>query len=63
MKTISDSNEKLAIRYGQSQTEVNSARKSYAAAGIGLESQEAILDPTLKAAKARTLRATRWRVP
>ena len=52
MKTISDSNEKLAIRYGQSQTEVNSARKSYAAAGIGLDSQETILDPTLKAAKA-----------
>lgn len=52
MKAISDSNEKLAIRYGQSQTEVNSARKTYAAAGIGLDSQEAILDPTLKAAKA-----------
>lgn len=52
IKSITESNEKLAIRHGHSQTEVNSARKAYAAAGIGLESQEAILDPTLKAAKA-----------
>ncbi|CAH0339563.1 phage tail tape measure protein [Rhizobium sp. CECT 9324] len=49
---ITQSNERLAIRYGYGQGQVNDARKTYAAAGIGLTSQEAILDPTLKAAKA-----------
>ncbi len=49
---ISKSNEKLAIRYGSSQGGVNSARQKYAASGIGLDSQEAILDPTMKAAMA-----------
>lgn len=49
---ISKSNETLSIRYGQGQTDVNEARKAYAAAGIDLASQESILDPTLKAAKA-----------
>lgn len=52
IQKISKSNEKLAMRYGRGQSEVNAARKAYAAAGIGLESQETVLDPTLKAAKA-----------
>lgn len=52
MAQISQSNEKLAIRYGYGQTQVNNARKAYAAAGIDLTSQESVLDPTLKAAKA-----------
>ncbi|MCB5203952.1 phage tail tape measure protein [Neorhizobium sp. T786] len=47
---ITASNEKLGIRYGKSQEQVNSARHRYAAAGIGLNSQEEILDPTMKAA-------------
>ncbi|CDN54768.1 Putative phage tail tape measure protein, core region [Neorhizobium galegae bv. officinalis bv. officinalis str. HAMBI 1141] len=47
---ISESNERLGIRYGKPQAEVNSARQRYAASGIGLQSQEAILDPTMKAA-------------
>lgn len=49
---ISKSNERLAIRYGYGQRDVNDARQVYAAAGIDLASQEAILDPTLKASKA-----------
>ncbi|KQV31621.1 hypothetical protein ASC97_19895 [Rhizobium sp. Root1203] len=49
---ISKSNEKLSVRYGIEQPEVNNARKAYAAAGFGIDQQEAILDPTLKAAKA-----------
>ncbi|CDZ45600.1 phage tail tape measure protein [Neorhizobium galegae] len=52
IEKIAKSNQRLSIRYGLGQTEVNSARKSYAAAGFGLDQQEAILDPTLKAAKA-----------
>lgn len=46
------SNETLSIRYGIGQKDVNSARKTYAAAGVGIDQQESILDPTLKAAKA-----------
>jgi len=49
---ISQSNKRLSVRYGLDQMAVNTARKSYAAAGFGLDQQEAILDPTLKAAKA-----------
>lgn len=49
---ISQSNERLSIRHGMTQTEVNNSRKVYAAAGIDLGSQEQILDPTLKGAKA-----------
>jgi len=52
MAKISKSNQSLAIRYGFGQTSVNEARKTYAAAGIDLASQESVLDPTLKAAKA-----------
>jgi TP901 family phage tail tape measure protein len=52
MAQISKSNERLAIRYGYGQKDVNDARKVYAAAGIDLASQENVLDPTLKAAKA-----------
>lgn len=48
---ITTSNERLGIRYGRSLGEVNSTRKQYAAANIGLDSQEEILDPTLKAAR------------
>ncbi|MDG3574755.1 MULTISPECIES: phage tail tape measure protein [Rhizobium] len=47
---ITSSNERLGIRYGRNLSEVNETRKQYAASGIGLDSQEAILDPTLKAA-------------
>ncbi len=49
---ISASNERLAMRYGYGQKAVNDSRQVYAAAGIDLSSQENILDPTLKAAKA-----------
>ncbi|MBB3461967.1 putative nucleic acid-binding Zn-ribbon protein [Rhizobium sp. BK377] len=52
IKQIGASNEKLSVRYGVDQTAVNDARKTFAAAGFGLDQQEAILDPTLKAAKA-----------
>lgn len=52
MDRINKSNEKLSLRYGIEQPAVNAARKSYAAAGIGLDQQETILDPTLRAAKA-----------
>lgn len=52
MAQISKSNERLAIRYGYGQRDVNDARQVYAAAGIDLASQENVLDPTLKAAKA-----------
>ena len=48
---ITSSNERLGIRYGRSLGEVNATRKQYAAANIGLDSQEEILDPTLKAAR------------
>lgn len=50
--SIGSSNERLAMRYGYKQGDVNEARKAYAAAGIDLSSQESVLDPTLKAAKA-----------
>ncbi|PZU16778.1 MAG: hypothetical protein DI589_26950 [Shinella sp.] len=46
---ITKSNERLGIRYGRPLGEVNDARKRYAAAGVGFDSQEMILDPTLKA--------------
>ncbi|UWU13284.1 phage tail tape measure protein [Rhizobium sullae] len=49
---IGKSNEGLSIRYGIDQSQVNDARKAYAAAGFGVDQQEAILDPSLKAAKA-----------
>ncbi|OCP17425.1 MULTISPECIES: phage tail tape measure protein [unclassified Ensifer] len=52
IEKIGKSNERLSVRYGVDQTGVNAARKAYAAAGFGLDQQEAILDPTLKAAKA-----------
>jgi TP901 family phage tail tape measure protein len=52
IERISKSNAELSLRYGTDQTDVNNARKTYAAAGIGLDQQEAVLDPTLKAAKA-----------
>ena len=52
MAQISKSNERLAIRYGYGQRDVNDARQVYAAAGIDLASQENVLDPTLKASKA-----------
>lgn len=52
IKQIGLSNEKLSVRYGIAQPAVNDARKTFAAAGFGLDQQEAILDPTLKAAKA-----------
>lgn len=52
IQSISSSNERLAMRYGYKQSDVNEARKAYAAAGIDLSSQESVLDPTLKAAKA-----------
>lgn len=51
IERISKSNEQLSVRYGFDQREVNDARKTYAAAGFDLDQQEAILDPTLKAAK------------
>lgn len=47
---ITQSNERLGIRYGRSPVAVNEARQRYAAGGIGLDSQEVILDPTMKAA-------------
>ncbi len=47
---IGKSNETLSLRYGRSQGEVNDARQAYAATGIGLDSQEQILDPTMKVA-------------
>lgn len=52
MAQIQSSNEKLSIRYGRSQAEVNEARGNYAAAGMDLGKQEQILEPTLKAAVA-----------
>lgn len=52
MAKIGKSNERLSIRYGYDQLQVNAARKTYAAAGFDIDQQEAILDPTLKAAKA-----------
>lgn len=52
MAKISKSNAALSIRYGMDQMKVNAARKTFAAAGIGIDQQEAILDPTLKAAQA-----------
>lgn len=52
VEKISQSNEKLSIRYGIDQSAVNDTRKTYAAAGFGLDQQEDILNPTLKAAKA-----------
>ena len=52
MERISKSNERLSIRYGNNQLDVNKARKAYAAAGVDIDSQESILDPTLKSAKA-----------
>lgn len=52
MAKIGQSNTSLSLRYGIGAKDVNDARKTYAAAGIGLDQQEAILDPTLKSAKA-----------
>lgn len=52
MAKISKSNAALSIRYGMDQMKVNAARKTFAAAGVGIDQQEAILDPTLKAAQA-----------
>lgn len=49
---IGQSNTSLSLRYGIGAKDVNDARKTYAAAGVGLDQQEAILDPTLKSAKA-----------
>ncbi len=52
VEKIGQSNTKLSLRYGIGASQVNDARKTYAAAGIGLDQQESVLDPTLKAAKA-----------
>jgi TP901 family phage tail tape measure protein len=52
IQKIGQSNAKLSVRYGIEQPQVNEARKTFAAAGFGLDQQEAILDPTLKSAKA-----------
>lgn len=52
IQKIGDSNAKLSVRYGIEQPAVNEARKTFAAAGFGIDQQEVILDPTLKAAKA-----------
>ncbi|RRN67653.1 phage tail tape measure protein [Agrobacterium deltaense] len=52
IEKIGKSNSTLSLRYGIEAPQVNAARKTYAAAGVGLDQQEAILDPTLKAAKA-----------
>lgn len=52
IEKIGESNAKLSVRYGIEQPQVNEARKTFAAAGFGLDQQEAILDPTLKSAKA-----------
>ncbi|MDH7802227.1 MULTISPECIES: phage tail tape measure protein [unclassified Rhizobium] len=52
IEKIGKSNSTLSLRYGVEAPQVNAARKTYAAAGVGLDQQEAILDPTLKAAKA-----------
>lgn len=53
MARIKGSNEKLGIKFGLSQTDVNAARSDYTAAGIGFDSQEQVLDPTLKTAVAQ----------
>lgn len=52
VERIGKSNERLSMRYGVDQMDVNNGRKTFAAAGFGLDQQEAILDPTLKAAVA-----------
>ncbi|MDM9647764.1 phage tail tape measure protein [Rhizobium sp. S163] len=52
IERIGKSNSKLSVRYGIEQPQVNEARKTFAAAGFGLDQQEAILDPTLKSVKA-----------
>lgn len=49
---IQQSNDKLALRYGRTQAEVNDARGKYTGAGIPLDQQEQLLEPTLKSAVA-----------
>lgn len=52
VERIGKSNERLSMRYGVDQLDVNNGRKTFAAAGFPLDQQEAVLDPTLKAAVA-----------